>query len=372
MVEHGIVLVAHEELEGSVYPWALLATALGRAGRSPLYVGAPRKPTAAELLRVAAARGDWSPEPEAGPDGVATVRPLDLPARRVEALSRWDRVSLERAVRDHAETGWVVVFSSALGKPWPHPPGWRLCWFPIDEFAAGDPRFAAREERMLAECDLLVSVTETVVAPRRERVPAAAVLPNGYDAALFRPGVAPDPEIAALPGPRVGYVGVVSHTKVDVDLVARLAAARPDVSFVLAGPVPDPAFLAPCAALPNVHVVAPRAREAVPPVYAALDACLLPYRDTPMNRACSPLKAREAVAMGIPLIATPVDELRAHPGCGVVGQDEAALLDAVDALAAGRLAVDADAARWFTDGTWDARAAEFADVLDRVAGGGTR
>ena len=145
-----LVLVAYEDLDRSVYPWACLARALGRAGREPLYVGELRRPTPLEVARITANGGAWAPLPEpARDDGVSVVRPLDLPAQRFELAARWDRRSLETAITRHGDHGWIVLFSSASGKPWPRPEGWRRCWFPIDEFAAEDARFAERETGIL-------------------------------------------------------------------------------------------------------------------------------------------------------------------------------------------------------------------------------
>ena len=51
--------------------------------------------------------------------------------------------------------------------------------------------------------------------------------------------VPPAPDwLAAIPGPRAIYVGTID-TRLDTEGVAALAAARPEVSFVLLGPVPD-------------------------------------------------------------------------------------------------------------------------------------
>ena len=149
-----LALIAYQELDTTVHVWARLARALARIGHAPLYVDAWRRPTAGELLRIAASRGAWAPPCEpAREDGVTVVRPIDLNAQRFEAAALWDRRSLEQVLLDHAPTGWAIVFSSAIGKPWPRPEGWRLCYFPVDDFADEDAAFAEREERILNLAD---------------------------------------------------------------------------------------------------------------------------------------------------------------------------------------------------------------------------
>lgn len=364
-----VALIAYQELDTTVHVWARLARALARIGVEPLYVDAWRRPSAGELVRVAASRGAWAPPPEATrADGVTVVRPLDLPAQRFEAAALWDRRSLEQILLDHAPTGWAIVFSSAIGKPWPRPDGWRLCYFPVDDFADEDAAFAERERRILSDCDLLIGVSEAVVAPRRSQVPHAAVLPNAYDAELFDPaGTERDDEVAALPGPRFGYVGTLRSSKVDLELVERLAAARPHASFVFVGAVEEEAARDRLEPLANVHVLDPRPREGVAAVLRSLDACLLPYADTTMNRACSPLKAREALALGVPVVSTPVEELLAHPQAVFVGRTDDELLRHLDAVMDGARP-DADAARWFSGPTWIDRARELVERLGEVTG----
>jgi glycosyltransferase involved in cell wall biosynthesis len=321
------------------------------------------------LARVALARGHWAPDP-APPrtDGVTQVTALDLPARRIPALARWDRRSFAASLAKFSPAGgWLVVFPSASGKPLDVPPGWRLCWFLIDEFAADNPHFARREAPLLSACDLFVGVSERIVAPRRALVPRAAVLPNGYDERLFRNDAqrpAPDPQILALPAPRLGYVGAITRTKVDVELVLRVARARPRYSIVLVGECPEPHDAERLASLPNVHLLPPRAPHDVAGVVSALDVCFLPYLGTAVNLACSPLKAREALALGVPVVSTPVDELREHPRACFVGADDAELLAHLDAVVAGRLRADPVAVRWFTDATWDVRARQFIALLE--------
>ena len=165
----------------------------------------------------------------------------------------------------------------------------------------------------------------------------------------------------------MGYVGAVSPTKIDAALVERVARARPGTSFVFVGPRPDRGAFAAVEQLRNAHFFDARPRERLPAVYTALDACLLPYRDSPMNRACSPLKVREALALGIPIISTLVAELAEHPGAATVCASDDELLSAIDAAGRGELRLDPAAARWFTDATWDVRAREFAELLDGLA-----
>lgn len=362
-----VVLASYEDLDRSAYSRARMARALVRQGLDVVFLGPPRRPSAGELAKLALAGGDWSPAVQRDrADGVGYLEPLDLPARRIRPLGNWDARTSLAALSALGPQGWVVVYPTGSGKPPALPHGWRLCWYLTDEFAADNPHFARREEPLLDECDLLVGVSASIVERRRARAPRTLLLPNGYDDALFPPdGPRPtvDGELAAIPHPRIGYVGAPSPTKVDLELVGRLARARPAYHFVFAGPPPEGAPARALDGLDNVHVLAPRPFEQAPALVAGLDVAFLPYRDTAVNRCCSPLKAREALALGVPVVSTPVEELQEHPGAAFVGADDDALLRHLDAVVAGDVRPDPDAVRWFTAATWDVRAAEFAAAL---------
>jgi glycosyltransferase involved in cell wall biosynthesis len=82
-----------------------------------------------------------------------------------------------------------------------------------------------------------------------------------------------------------------------------LAAARPDVHLVLAGPV-DPRFPPPTGARIHYLGMLPHARTAE--LFNALDVGAICIRDTPFGRYCFPQKAYEMLACRLPVAAARV------------------------------------------------------------------
>lgn len=171
-----------------------------------------------------------------------------------------------------------------------------------------------------------------VSAPLLERIAPtgpAAVVPNGIDGDEWcRPSVAPD-WFAALPGPRLLYVGNLQD-RVDVDALGQLASARPEASIVLVGPLLDPDHFAPLAAQRNV-VLHPRVgRTEVVALTRSADVCLVPHRRTPLTEAMSPLKLYEYLAAGRPVAAADLAPMRVGSARLVLYEAPAELIAAVD------------------------------------------
>jgi hypothetical protein len=137
----------------------------------------------------------------------------------------------------------------------------------------------------------------------------SAVVPNGVDPGEWAaPGPVPE-WFAALAGPRLLYVGSL-ESRVDVSAIAAAAAALPQASFALVGPLLDPTHFEPLRGLANVSIHPPVPRDEVVALVAAADACLIPHLDSPLTRSMSPLKLYEYLAGGAPVAALDLAPIR--------------------------------------------------------------
>jgi glycosyltransferase involved in cell wall biosynthesis len=140
--------------------------------------------------------------------------------------------------------------------------------------------------------------------------------PNVADTALFSTALESgpiDPALEALPEPRLIFVGAITATKLDVDLLARLARNRPDWSLALVGSIGlgDPSTdIGGLAALPNVHVLGPRPQAELPSVLRGADVGLIPYLENQLTASIFPMKVYEYLAAGLPVVSTPLPALR--------------------------------------------------------------
>lgn len=167
---------------------------------------------------------------------------------------------------------------------------------------------AAMEKKLVARADLVLVASEALAEKFARFDPV--VLPHGVDVDLFAtPAVrAPD-----LPDSQrvAGFYGSLAPW-IDVELLADVARRLTDWHFVLIGAInTDVSCLE---RLNNVHFLGPRSHAELPGYAQHWQVSLMPFRDCPQIRACNPLKLREYLATGTPVVATPFPALDAFTG----------------------------------------------------------
>ena len=171
---------------------------------------------------------------------------------------------------------------------------------------------------------------------------------RGVDLALFGANVAPDPAIAALPGPVQLYVGRVAGEK---NIEAFLANGHPG-SKVVVGDGPARAMLA--ERVPAAHFLGPRFGADLASTYVAADVFVFPSRTDTFG-----LVMIEALACGVPVAAYPVTG-----PVDVLTQAVGAMNENLDIAIAAALTRDRAACAAYGAGfTWAASAHQFLAAL---------
>lgn len=162
--------------------------------------------------------------------------------------------------------------------------------------------------RALNAADLVLASSSALPArlPASRRPPH--VVSNGCDPVRFAPdGLASD-TLRDFHRPLLGYAGAIDTRAFDADLLAAVARARPDWTFVLFGPATR-SGRAPLTGLSNVHLPGPVAFDEVPALLRACDVCLIPYRVGGLIDYVHPKKLYEYLALGKPVVSTPLPAL---------------------------------------------------------------
>jgi glycosyltransferase involved in cell wall biosynthesis len=172
-------------------------------------------------------------------------------------------------------------------------------------------RLAARRRisTLVAQADLTI-VTSSVLADKfAGQSKRCALVPNGFDGALFNGTRHPIPDdIAGIRRPVVGFVGVLFGF-LDYELLYQAVSRMTDVSFVFVGPVSGvrgARGVERLRPLPNAHFVGAKDRNAVPAYVQAFDVCICPFKVDDVSCAVSPLKLYEYLASGKPVVSTPM------------------------------------------------------------------
>jgi glycosyltransferase involved in cell wall biosynthesis len=280
-------------------------------------------------------------------DGLEVFGRRGFPLGRLAPMRRFQTARNARALRQLLdEIGWRRV----------------LLWhsFPYDSEiltdAVGPYLFvyhclddSPREEerRLVDRADVVFCVSRTIVDKYKARNPRTFLLPNGVDLELFDPErAAQAPRPADLPtgGRILGFLGYVNY-HVDLELLVNVARAFPRDHVVLVGRVPtghtapegpQRAALEVLGSLPNVHILGFKATAELPAYLHAFDVCLIPFLRNRFNQQCDPLKFYQYMAMGKPVVSTPVTVARRYPeACSVAESGEEFISAVADALERG-------------------------------------
>jgi hypothetical protein len=224
------------------------------------------------------------------------------------------------------------------------------------------------ERQMLTGADVVLYVAHSLMAEDAPLVGDRAVfLDHGVDAGWFGdPGAVPA-ELAALPRPRIGFVGTLRDHTVDLTLLRRVAEEVPGASLVLVGPV----FmdLQGLDEMPGVHAVGARPHAEVPAWCAGLDVALMPWLDNDWIRACNPIKMKEYLALGLRTVSTDFPEARRYVDVMDLAASPDEFVALVRAAAADPRPDEAARRRAAVSGdTWDARVAELEQLISGAAG----
>jgi glycosyltransferase involved in cell wall biosynthesis len=215
---------------------------------------------------------------------------------------------------------------------------------------------AAQISTLKSRADLVVYAAPHLMAEEAGDVRRQVLVTHGADVATFAaagrargPGPA---DMNPLPRPRVGFVGGIDAHTFDPDLFRGVAERLPDCSFALVGGCSLPESWCP---LPNVHLLGRKPYDEVAGYMAAADVLIMPWNDSDWIKACNPIKLKEYLATGRPVVTTDFTALDGWRDVVAVARGPDAFAAAIRAALDRRIDAEAVIARLATE-TWDAKA----------------
>jgi len=184
-----------------------------------------------------------------------------------------------------------------------------------ERFKDVDSGQIAGYDRMLKDrADLTLFCASLLMEEEGDDCRRALYIDHGVDYDRFAgAGAAPvdPPDVAHLPKPRVGFIGGIDAHTFDPALFVDVASRLPEVPFVLVGACSLPENWCP---LRNVHLLGRKPYDEVASYMAACDVLIMPWNNSEWIRACNPVKLKEYLAVGRPIVTTPFHELRRYEG----------------------------------------------------------
>ncbi|MCH7961055.1 MAG: glycosyltransferase [Planctomycetes bacterium] len=186
----------------------------------------------------------------------------------------------------------------------------------FEAFTGVDEARIREADRFLKQrADLTLFCSRSLFELERSACRRALFVDHGVDFDTFAAaGDAGDDipaDLASIPRPRVGFIGGLDRHTFDADLFDAVAGLLPDVRFVLVGACSLPDSWRPGR---NVHLLGQRAYSEVARYMAGCDVLIMPWNDNEWIKVCNPVKLKEYLAVGRPIVSTPFDELARYQG----------------------------------------------------------
>ncbi len=239
----------------------------------------------------------------------------------------------------------------------------RWVYYCVDDFAQWPgldrPPLRRMEEEVVARADRIVAVSENL----QERIASLGrksdLLTHGVDLDFWtdpRVGEAPA-ELASMERPLIAFWGVTDR-RMDLAFVRHLAGDLDRGTILLVGPEdnPDPALYR----IPRVVHLPPLPFECLPAVAREATVLVMPYADLPVTRAMQPLKMKEYLATGKPVVVRDLPAAREWADCFDLCPSPEAFSAAVrDRLRDGLPDDQRQARRRLADESWHEKARTF-------------
>jgi UDP-galactopyranose mutase len=184
------------------------------------------------------------------------------------------------------------------------------CMDELSAFKGADSKLPLLEKELFRRVDLVFTGGQSLYEAKRGQHPSVHAFPSSIDRAHFgkaRTAVSDPEDQAHIPHPRLGFFGVIDE-RFDIDLLDRIAAARPEWQFVIIGPVVkiDPERLPKHA---NIYYLGAKKYDELPDYLAGWDIALLLFARNESTRFISPTKTPEYLAAGKPVISTSIRDV---------------------------------------------------------------
>ena len=234
----------------------------------------------------------------------------------------------------------------------------------VDEFSAfsdtNGRHIAELEDRLLKKANLVITSAERLRENKAKVNPNTVLVRHGVDFQHFvkacDPATSIPEDIAKLPGPIFGFFGLMADWVDQAALIAT-AKAHPEGSVVIIGKVAPDCDVSAMKAVPNIHFLGRKPYASLPGYCRAFDVALMPFTVNELTLNANPLKVREYLAAGLPVVSTDIPEVRKVGLCKLSTSTEDFVHKVDECLAEGKGPNRERAERIFHE-SWDARVEE--------------
>ncbi len=272
-----------------------------------------------QKLRQWSGQRDPSPEPEGAGSRPDILNPAMYPGFRNRFQRHLNAALLGRAMEKHLpDLGDAVVLSTIpiVADLPARVRAWRWVYYCVDDFSAwpglDSGPLAAMEAAFVQRADRLVAAGDNLAGRLQAMGRTPEVISHGIELEHWRAPVSPSARLREVQGPVVLFWGLIDR-RLDPAFLDALSRRLEGGTIVLAGPEqnPDPVL----DTLSRVRRIGPVPYGELPALAAGAAVLVMPYADLPVTRAMQPLKLKEYLACGLPVVCSALPAVAAWKDC---------------------------------------------------------
>lgn len=310
-------------------------------------------------------------------DGLWVYTPVVLPfpaSKLATRINTWILRASIRLIRRRLKMKdfqlWVFIptagkYAGSLGES-------LLVYYVTDEYSkfayVDGSAVAAADEELTRRADVIFGTAQSLVDKRRAVNPRTYLARHGVEHAKFAAALDDATEvpadIAALPKPVLGFYGALQHW-LDYDLLKQLARRHPEWSIALIGQ--ELIDLSSLGEVPNIHRLGRKPHAQLPAYCKGMSVAMIPHCVNELTLHMNPIKLREYLSAGLPVVSVKLPEVEAYAGQCWVASDNDDFERGVEQA----LATDSPEARRarsdsMRSETWERRVATIGDQVMQV------
>lgn len=186
----------------------------------------------------------------------------------------------------------------------------KIVYYCVDDFSEwpslNKDLIKGMENELIYKSDVFIATSQNLADKLAAKGKKVHLLTHGVDSDFFRnTSKTEHPLLAGIPRPRVGYFGLFD-ARSDINLIKTVATRMPDISFIITGDIETD--ISDLRKVKNIFFTGRVPYNELPKIAYNWEICMLPYLVNILTNAIQPLKIKEYLATGKPIISTPIKE----------------------------------------------------------------
>lgn len=189
------------------------------------------------------------------------------------------------------------------------------------------------EPKIIKNADCVVNNSTLYTEYGKQFTEHSYMVGQGCDTSLFNESlrqIAIPKDLKNIPGPIIGYVGFLSSRRLSIEILERIAVAKPDWSIVLVGPEDGNFKVSTLHELDNVYFLGSKDASVLPNYIKGFDVAINPQLINDATMGNYPRKIDEYLAMGKPTVASAtkaMEYFKDHTYLGKTPEDYVVLIE---------------------------------------------